>query len=64
MDDRNIGRDYGIQCPKCGGRTVCTFDDGLEMRGFDCVNCDESILVQFEIPDDNDDADEYEYEPF
>lgn len=63
ISNGDFGRDDGIRCHACGGKTFLTDDQGRGLRGYNCENCDEITQVQFEWDDPEDDPYDDYYEP-
>lgn len=59
-----FGRDDGIKCHACGGKTFLSLDQGQGLRSYDCEDCDETTTVQFEWDDDFENEPEDYWEPF
>lgn len=52
LADGTFGRDDGIKCHACGGKTFLTNDQGRGLRSYDCESCDEVTQVQFDSVDE------------
>lgn len=63
----DFGRDDGIICDLCGGKTYLTYDQGHGLRSYDCEDCGDSFQVQFDsCEEDEYEEDEYcyDYDPY
>jgi hypothetical protein len=54
----DFGRDDGVKCDECGGKTFLVDDQGGGLCSYECENCDNTFGVQY----DSDDEDAYEPE--
>lgn len=63
MDDRNFGRDDGVKCDKCGGKTFLSYDQGGGLVSYDCETsgCDEVTTVQYESDGEEEEPDPSDY---
>jgi hypothetical protein len=67
LADGTFGRDDGIECYECGGKTFLSFDQGRGLQSYDCADekCAAVTTVQFEYDDDDDhDDDDFDYVDF
>ena len=51
IEDGRYGRNEGIKCHKCSGKTYLTDDQGRGLKTYECESCGEHTMVQFEYDD-------------
>lgn len=62
LGNGEYGRDDGIFCDVCGGKTYLTDDQGYGLKGYDCEDCGESIQVQYDYDEQEEDEYCYDYD--
>lgn len=50
--EQNFGKDDGIKCHECGGKTFLSYDQGGGLISYDCEKCGAVTQVQYDDCDD------------
>jgi len=53
LEDGRYGKPSKIKCHKCKGKTYLVDDQGRGLQTFECEQCGEHTMVQFEWDDDD-----------